>query len=302
MSPLPPRQQQTRDAIYAAYAARQDGGHRPHLGASLIGRECERDLWYRFRWALTVMFEGRMLRLFETGDHEEPRLVNDLRAIGCTVMEVDPETGRQWRVRDDTGHFGGSADGVGLGIPEAPKTWHLLEFKTHNDKSFKALTDKGVKASKPEHFAQMQVYMHLLGLERALYMAKNKNTDELHCERVHYDSAAALRLVEKARRIITAARPPERPFKPDFYLCKWCDHRGICHDGELPERNCRTCMHATPVDGGQWHCAKHDEIIPIDAQRQAHPCHRHIPDNVRREQIDVRGDDIVYQGWTDEGR
>ena len=27
-----------------------DGGHRSHLGASLIGRECKRYLWYVFRW------------------------------------------------------------------------------------------------------------------------------------------------------------------------------------------------------------------------------------------------------------
>jgi hypothetical protein len=29
-----------------------DGGHRSHLGASLIGRECKRYLWYVFRWCL----------------------------------------------------------------------------------------------------------------------------------------------------------------------------------------------------------------------------------------------------------
>jgi hypothetical protein len=39
-------------------------------------------------------------------------------------------------VRDEAGHFGGSMDAVALGIPEAPKTWHLCEFKTHNAKSF----------------------------------------------------------------------------------------------------------------------------------------------------------------------
>ena len=48
---------------------------------------------------------------------------------------------------------------MGLGIPEAPKTWHVLEFKTHNSKSFAKLEKEGVQKSNPMHYAQMQVYM-----------------------------------------------------------------------------------------------------------------------------------------------
>ena len=49
---------------------------------------------------------------------------------------------------------------------EAPKTWHVLEFKTHGVKSFADLTAKGVVLSKPQHAAQMQIYMHLTGIKR----------------------------------------------------------------------------------------------------------------------------------------
>lgn len=31
--------------------------------------------WYQFRWALDALLRGRMLRLFETGDREEDRVV-----------------------------------------------------------------------------------------------------------------------------------------------------------------------------------------------------------------------------------
>ena len=88
-----------------------------------------------------------MLRLFETGRLEEERLIRNLRRIGVTVLDVDPETGRQWHVQAHGGHFGGSLDGVGLGIPEAPKTWHVLEFKTHNaQESFAELKQQGRRA------------------------------------------------------------------------------------------------------------------------------------------------------------
>ena len=156
-------------------------------GASIIGKSCARALWYDFRWVTPSRFSGRLLRLFETGQLEEDRIVRNLRATGATVLELDPETGRQFRVEAHGGHFGGSLDGVAIGLLEAPKTWHVLEFKTHGVKSFADLTAKGVVLAKPQHAAQMQIYMHLTGITRALYMAVCKNTDALHIERVEAD-------------------------------------------------------------------------------------------------------------------
>ena len=40
----------TLDAIDAAMLKAADDGLRQHLGASLIGKPCERALWYTFRW------------------------------------------------------------------------------------------------------------------------------------------------------------------------------------------------------------------------------------------------------------
>lgn len=118
MATLPDAPSPTRDAIFAAYEADRDDGFRPHLGASQIGKPCERALWYDFRWVTRSGFQGRILRLFETGQLEEARLVRNLRRIGATVLEVDPETGRQWRVEAHGGHFGGSLDAVALGLIE----------------------------------------------------------------------------------------------------------------------------------------------------------------------------------------
>lgn len=226
-------------AIYAAYEADSADGHRAHLGASVIGGDCDRAIWYGFRWASRVRHTGRLLRLFETGNLAEARFVADLRRIGVTVLDLDPNTGRQWTLRDATGHFGGSMDAVAIGLPEAPKTWHVCEFKTHSEKSFLALQKVGVAASKPAHWAQMQVYMHLAGLERAFYLAVNKNTDELYQERVHADAEAGLRLLAKAERIILAARPPARISEdPAWWQCRFCDHHAVCHGDAAPERHC----------------------------------------------------------------
>ena len=98
MAELPAPPTPTLTAIYSAYEARQGDGFREHLGASLIGKPCSRALWFDFRWVTASRFSGRILRLFETGQREEDRIVANLRSTGATVLEVDPETGRQFRV------------------------------------------------------------------------------------------------------------------------------------------------------------------------------------------------------------
>ena len=119
----------TIDAIYDHYKVKRKNEHRPHLGGSQIGNECSRALWYQFRHAWSPTFDGRMLRLFETGDREEDRIVANLRAVGITVWDKDPDTGKQIMFSECGGHFALSLDGVGEGFAESSKP-HTLEFKT----------------------------------------------------------------------------------------------------------------------------------------------------------------------------
>lgn len=289
----------TVQAIYEAYEKRRaDEPARGYLGASIIGHACDRYLWLQFRWAGAEQFDGRMLRLFEHGHHAEPRFVAELRMIGATVHEVD-EHGEQFAVSACGGHFSGHMDGCALGLPEAPKTWHVLEFKTHNAKSFKALQDKGVREAKPMHWAQMQVYMLLAGLTRALYLAENKDTADLYEERVHLDKAAAQGFIDRAQRIIDAAEPPLRISEdPAWYECKYCPFHAQCHGTEAPVVNCRTCAYSTPAEDGLWHCGRYDSFIPPDTIVTGCSEHRYIPPLLERlgRPVDANEDNgVVYQ-------
>jgi hypothetical protein len=114
----------------------------------------------------------------------------------------------------------------------------------------------------------MQVYMHLTGLIRALYLAVCKDTDALYTERVRVDHDEAERLLARAGRIIFAARPPARiSDDPDRFQCRLCPHRDGCHGDGLPERTCRSCLHVTPTEDGGWHCARFDQRLSADEQR-----------------------------------
>lgn len=296
-------------AIYAKYAAKRDTPRR-YLGASIIGKACARALWYEFRWCGREEFSGRMMRLFQTGHHEEPRIVADLRSIGVEVHEVDPESKQQFPVVAVAGHVRGHMDGVCLGVIEAPKTWHLLEMKTFGAKAFAELKSKGVEAAKPEHFAQMMLYMHLADprLERALYFAVCKDTDELYTERIPYDFNAASRLMAKAESIVRAKTPPERiADKPDAWGCKFCAHKQRCHvaaaDDSTPiapvEITCRSCIHATPVvdggsDAGAWRCERFGVNLAESEQRRACEDHVLIPDLITAAGIADASDDPAW--------
>lgn len=247
-----------------------DKGHRSHLGASLMGRECTREIWYSWRWVSPNKFSGRMLRLFNRGHLEEPRFVAMLKLIGCEFWQHDAN-GKQFRIAGYRGHFGGSGDGVALGIPDLPGVPVLAEFKTHNEKSFLKLAEEGVLKAKWEHFVQMQLYMGYFQLTHALYGAVNKNTDALHLEIVQFDPEVFSRAYTRALGIIdTDAAPVGISSNPAWFKCKFCDHRPVCHGTAQPEKNCRTCSFSRIEDAGVWACSVTG--VPLSSEAQARGC------------------------------
>ncbi len=221
---LPEPLHSTVRVIYDVHRRRQDAElTRPYLGASEIGQACERHLWLSFRWAVREEFDGRTLRLFDTGHREEAQLIEELRAAGMEVSDRDAD-GKQHGFVD--GHFAGSIDGAVLGVPEAPKTWHLLECKTHSAKNFAKLEKDGVEVAFPRHYDQMQVYMGKLGFDRALYLAVCKDNDALLSERVAFNPARYAALRAKALRVGGAPSPAER-LPPESFESTWCKHTNV---------------------------------------------------------------------------
>jgi hypothetical protein len=257
---------------------------RAHLGASGLGHPCDRKLWLSFRWAVQPTFPGRILRLFRRGHQEEPNIISDLRAVGMDVRKVSS----QHRV-DFGSHVSGSLDAIiDSGVPGAPKSKHVAEFKTHSKKSFDDLVKHGVEKSKPEHFVQMQVYMAGTQIDRALYLAVCKDDDRIHTERVKLDKDVAGKAIERGQRIALTDRMPE-PLNadPSWYQCKFCDAHEFCHQTKITKHvNCRTCAMATPLSDSTWHCAKWDDVIPVEAQHNG--CESHVlhPDLVPWKRMD----------------
>ena len=251
--------EKVRPHIGDAYRG-EDSSFRSHLGASVIGGECARAIWYGFRWFTKPQFGGRILRLFNRGHLEEARFIAILLSIGVQIYQQD-ENGKQFRISAVGGHFGGSGDGVAVGIPDLPVGQPCVtEYKTHNDKSFQKLKKEGVRAAKFEHYVQMQIYMRKMGIPAALYMAVNKNDDEIWAEIITLSSPLADQYIDRGRQIIILQEAPKRLSEsPGWFACSWCDHKPVCHMSKAPERTCRSCVYSVAKEDGQWYCLNADD-------------------------------------------
>lgn len=286
------------DEAMVANARSRDGAGVP---MSAVGNPCDRALWYAFRWAFPPeKATASRERRFRTGFQYERWLLDDLRAAGCAVLEIDEETGRQYHVELVDGHLRGKIDGCVIGLPEAPGTEHVIECKSHNDKAFRDVVKKGLQAAKPDHYAQCQLYCHATGLTRCLYLAANKDTDEIHAERIHHDMAFCDALIMRIERIVQAAHPPARlhddPNSKAAFACQWCPALAVCHEGAFARVNCRTCLSSSPVELGWWRCERWGKTLLYSEQQAGCPSHQFIPELVPGEQEDVIGEDtIVYR-------
>lgn len=266
----------------------------PHEGRILRlferGKEEEPRFW---RWleAMDVEIRPWAERLcyhadsdsFTTLDWDAP-MSDDLDDVSCSWFMVQlyrNQLGeiKQWGFTDHDGHFSGSTDGEVRDLTRWwPKAtgWGLLECKTHGQKSFDEIKAKGVQTAKGEHYIQMQSYMKYRGLRWALYLAVNKNTDEIYPEFVERREEVGDAYAHRAGQLIAAQLPPPRISEdPSFFGCRLCDLKRQCHYGEPVEKNCRSCQFASPGPDKEWICGLHRQ--PIPKHFIAKGCAKYVP-------------------------
>jgi hypothetical protein len=314
MAALPDIGDPTLQEADRALERRQDRRRRPYLGMSAIGKECERELWYGFRWVQRVEFDAATIKRFEDGHRGEAIIIERLKAVpGIELHDVD-ERGDQWGFTDFGGHFRGHKDGVVLGILQAPKTWHTLEIKISDkwqelDKTKRKFGPKlALREWNPVYYAQAVLYMDYAGLDRHYLICGSPGARRETSVRTDADPAFALVLKAKAERIIFSDHAPKRIGGPDSFACRFCDFRAICHSDTIgAERNCRTCLHSEVLRQGGWRCQHWGHELSVPDQEAGCPSHRFLPDLVPGEQVDVSvAGDIAYRmttgaTWTDRG-
>lgn len=288
----------TVDAIDAHYTAHQEQRQPQRLTARLLSG-CERAGWYAFRWAhQPKTFAPHHARANLSRAEAMNELGQCLSDIGVSVQRVDPQTYMARDVFALDGHYRQKIAGTATGILEAPKSEHFLYLDQLPSKAVAQIKKHGLAEARPDRIAPIQIGMHLLGLTRTFYMVRNKDTDELHSERVEYDAAHALALLGKGERIRNASSPPPRiNDDPTWFECQGCPAFSICHKGQFALRDCRTCLHSTAIADGGWHCSRHDCALSVDDQAAGCPNHLYLPGLVPGEQIDAdeQAETVIYR-------
>jgi len=208
---------------------------RNYLGASRIGEPCARKLVYEFAHTPPdpgKEFDGGVLRIFAAGHVFEDLSIRWLRAAGFD-LRTSNNNGGQFGFETASGRIKGHIDGVIVGGPDVGVTWPALwEHKALNASSWNDTVKRGVRASKPVYYGQLQIYMAYMDLPVALFTALNKDTQALHHEVVPFDAVEAQLLSDKAVDVIRAADAgellPKISNQSDFYLCRWCVYARRC--------------------------------------------------------------------------
>lgn len=239
---------------------------RTYLGISGIADPCPRKIWYNFRWAEDSEIDPRVNRLLNRGHREEKVIVDDLSKIGIKCSKVLED---QDEVSYCHGHIKGHPDGYGENIPDAPKTVHLLEFKTANEKNFKKYLSDGVRKTNPVYYGQICCYMFLKKIDRCLFIVVNKNNDERYYERVEKNHSHAKDLLKRGEDIISSEIPPKKIGGPSYWICKYCEFYEICHFNKKPALNCRTCKNCDIYENGAWQCSLNSKELSKEDQEKA---------------------------------
>lgn len=197
--------------------------NRDYIGASSIGHPCLRKIWYEYKHPeLKNTLPARNLRILELGHKIEELVKEHLKRAGINVLTSD-NTFYDSNLPCLKGHV----DGI------LPDENMVLEIKSCKDSSFKIFQKKGLKGWFETYYYQVQCYMAFTQLEKALVIAFNKDTADLHTEVINFNRSEYDYLVSKARAIHNAEEAPAKLSEnPTWFQCKMCDFRKICHKEE----------------------------------------------------------------------
>ena len=254
---------------------------RGHLGMSGIGDGDERKTWLNHRWCLPSPFKGRMLRLFDLGNHIEDQLVHFIKKTKVFDISAVDSNGGQYRASYLGGHFAGSCDGfVKRVIDSDPDEVVLFEAKSCNDKRFRELVKLGDYQGWSQAYQwQLHCYMGCFNLKKAMAVVMNKNNSEIYSEIIDFNPSIWEQAQEKAKRIISSDKPPSGLSSTDWRLKNETpQYRESYLGNRLPPsvncRNCHSCKPDMESDNAAWHCSRFNKDLALDEQKQG--CRDHL--------------------------
>ena len=213
--------------------------NRGYIGASSIGDDCELKLWLQYRYPhLAKPRRAELILAANDGHRGEDLMASYIRQIPGIELITHDENGKQLGFSDLDGCYKGHWDGLILGIPQAPKTWHTWEHKVKNEKYYDALLKLKEKNDEKEvlklwdykYYCQAVTYMHYNDTTRHYCTVALAGSRKFQSVRTNANPELAKLLRAKADRIHKYPSAPNGiSTNPSWFACKHlCDFTATC--------------------------------------------------------------------------
>lgn len=202
--------------------SRDDKKTRDYIGASTIGSDCLRQIWYEYKGFQATEVPTKTRRTWAIGRVLEGTILDWLTESGIEIQ-------RTWDdlIAVDMPYFKGHLDSVWM---KNGKPFAIIEIKTAKDASFMVFVKKGLKTWNPQYYAQVQTYMGMSGIHSTYILVLNKDNSDISDELVIFDEVFYKKLLEKAVLIANAkVEPPKINGSPLWFQCKMCKFHKVCH-------------------------------------------------------------------------
>ncbi len=192
---------------------------RDFIGASSIGSDCLRQIWYELKNEKGNDVPNRTRRTWKVGKVLEGMVIDLLRDCGINISTCQGEF-----VHPGLSYFKGHCDGVLVDYGT------ILEIKTAKSASFNIFVKKGLKAWSRKYYAQLHAYMGMSGIHKAVILVFNKDTSDFHEEFVEFDDFYFEELTDKAIKVYESMEAPRRIHNsPLWFECRLCKFNKECH-------------------------------------------------------------------------
>lgn len=200
-----------KEKIDEFYLSKQRDRDKEHFYITDAGK-CARAIYFQFKKVPKKAMDARVLRVFDHGDYTHLRIISTLFSLGLVkATEIDIPN-------KEIVH--GRADAI-VTIDGEP---YVIEIKSMNSMSFGKL-----ESPDPDHYKQIQLYLHYFNLKKGIVIYENKNTQEIKEFSVDYDPETVKEVLEKFHILKAQIQSNIIPSKEDMgWKCSYCPYAEEC--------------------------------------------------------------------------
>lgn len=233
-----------------------------------------RGVYERTKWTEKELPTPELALVFAEGNHQEKIIIADINQAGIQFLEQ--QSMFEWPEYCITGHIDGVIVDDGKSVPVEIKTMSPNIFATVN--SFDDLKKKPWTRA---YMAQLQVYMLMKNIDRAILLLKNKSSGglkQIDCELDYELAEACIKTAEAVNKHIFAGTEPEKITNID--TCRDCPFKLAC----CPDINFGAELKITDDPGYEEKIDKYMEMT--EAAKECDALHETIRARAKASAID----------------